>query len=307
MTNNGEIVHRRNSLFGPIVLIGVGVLLLLSNFGLLNLDIWQLLSRFWPVILIAVGLDLLLGRRSGVGAMIAVVLLILVVVGSLPWFNNVVAGPVETRTISQELQGARQGEVTIAASVGELRLTALPSGDQLIEGTVVPVRNTRVVESFRLNGQTAIYALQSEGSGVSLPFWNWGRQGRWDLRLTDRIPVALVVSTGVGRAEVDLTRLQVQSLQINSGVGQTEVTLPAQGEFRGEISGGVGEVIVLVPDTLAVRIEADTGLGGVNVTGDFTRSGDTYTSPNYAEADERVELSVSGGVGAVTIRQVEKR
>jgi len=55
---------RHASLFGPIVLIGLGVLLLLSNFGILNFNLWELLFRFWPFFLVAAGLDLLLGRKE---------------------------------------------------------------------------------------------------------------------------------------------------------------------------------------------------------------------------------------------------
>ncbi len=51
----------RKSIFAPLVLIVLGVLFLLSNFGLLP-HLGPLFARWWPLILIAVGL-LLLSRR----------------------------------------------------------------------------------------------------------------------------------------------------------------------------------------------------------------------------------------------------
>jgi lia operon protein LiaF len=66
-----ENARRQGGLFGPVLLIGLGILFLLSNLGLLTLDIGSLIARFWPLILIAIGLDLLLGRRSGLGGLIA--------------------------------------------------------------------------------------------------------------------------------------------------------------------------------------------------------------------------------------------
>jgi hypothetical protein len=78
-----EPVKSRNSLFGPVLLIGLGILFLFSNLGVLDLDFWSILFRFWPVLLIAVGLDILLGRRSGVGALLALLLLALVILGGL--------------------------------------------------------------------------------------------------------------------------------------------------------------------------------------------------------------------------------
>jgi hypothetical protein len=44
---------------GPVILIGIGVLLLFANFGLFR---WFWLGRLWPLILIALGAWILFGR-----------------------------------------------------------------------------------------------------------------------------------------------------------------------------------------------------------------------------------------------------
>lgn len=46
---------------GGIVLIAIGVLLLLQNFGILN---WGSLWKFWPLILVALGISMLLPKRQ---------------------------------------------------------------------------------------------------------------------------------------------------------------------------------------------------------------------------------------------------
>jgi hypothetical protein len=46
---------------GPIILIGLGVLLLFANFGLFR---WEWFSRLWPLGLIALGAWILLGRTK---------------------------------------------------------------------------------------------------------------------------------------------------------------------------------------------------------------------------------------------------
>jgi lia operon protein LiaF len=51
----------RKSLVAPLVLIVLGVLFLLSNFGLLP-HLGPLFARWWPLILVAVGVSLLLRR-----------------------------------------------------------------------------------------------------------------------------------------------------------------------------------------------------------------------------------------------------
>lgn len=50
---------------GPLVLIVVGVLFLLSNFGLLHLrELFHQMGTWWPVILIAIGVAGLMGGKK---------------------------------------------------------------------------------------------------------------------------------------------------------------------------------------------------------------------------------------------------
>jgi hypothetical protein len=299
----------RNSLFGPILLIGLGILFLLSNFGLMNLDIGDLISRFWPVLLIVIGLDILLGRRNGVGGLLALLLIGALILASFGWFESapISADSAEAQIIRQELAGAERAEINISAGVSQLLVNGSPLTEQLIEGTVAPHRAERIESSFEQKAGVAHYSLKSEGLRFTLPSWGRRNRGLWDLRLTQDIPLALKVSTGVGEAELNLEQVQLTDLEVESGVGRTTLTLPGRGDFQAEISGGVGEVIVLIPDTLAARIRASAGIGSVNVEGDFGRDDETYLSPNYENAEHKVDLKVDGGIGAITIRQIAKR
>ncbi len=45
------------------VLVIVGIVLLLNNFGYLNWSVWGSLWRFWPIILVLIGINLVLGGR----------------------------------------------------------------------------------------------------------------------------------------------------------------------------------------------------------------------------------------------------
>ncbi|MCP5054700.1 MAG: hypothetical protein GY940_46475 [bacterium] len=46
---------RQESLFWGIVLLLVGALFMLDNFGL-EIDVWDFVGQFWPTILIGIGL-----------------------------------------------------------------------------------------------------------------------------------------------------------------------------------------------------------------------------------------------------------
>lgn len=55
--NNRHERKRRRGLFFPLLLLGTGVLLLLSNFGYIQGGFWGFVETYWPALLILAGLD----------------------------------------------------------------------------------------------------------------------------------------------------------------------------------------------------------------------------------------------------------
>lgn len=299
---------RHASLFGPIVLIGLGVLLLLSNFGILNFNLWELLFRFWPFFLVAAGLDLLLGRRTNSGALLALVVIVGLVFGGI-WLGYVQNNAFEAVTgqaLHQALDGAQSAEITIESSISQMQITAGAPTTQLVEGAISLHNNEELKTDFAVTEGVAQYTLKSDSQSFILPSFGRREDGLWDLQLNASTPTALSVSTGVGSAKLNLEQLTLTGLDVSTGVGEVEITLPVRGVFEAAIEGGVGKIVVLVPDTLAAQITADAGIGSVTVDGDYVHRGDEYISPNFDSAANRVVLSIGGGVGPVTVRQVSK-
>jgi len=304
--------HRQRGGFAwPLILIALGVIFLLSNMGMLNWNVWDVIWRLWPVLLIAIGLDILFGRRSALGSLIALVLVIAVIAGAV-WLavtaTRLVTGQVftgralTTERVVQELAGATSADVRIAFGTGSLRIGALKDSGNLIEGAIATGPGERIIHDFQLNGGVARFELRNEGMSFGPFGWRHGER-TWSLDLSSSVPMALNVSTGVGQSTLDLSGLKVTDLRVSSGVGQTEVWLPAHGRVTARVSGGVGQLIVTVPDGMAARIHGSAGLGGLSVAQRFARQGGgDYVSANYATADERVDLDISGGVGEVVVR-----
>lgn len=46
---------KQETLFWGVILLLVGILFMLDNMGM-NIDIWDVFSKFWPMILIGIGL-----------------------------------------------------------------------------------------------------------------------------------------------------------------------------------------------------------------------------------------------------------
>jgi hypothetical protein len=71
--------HRRHKgSTGGLILILIGIIFLLSNFGLLSSDIWNILWKFWPIFLILLGLQVL-GGRSRVGNILVSIIGVIII------------------------------------------------------------------------------------------------------------------------------------------------------------------------------------------------------------------------------------
>jgi len=284
-----------------MILIGLGVVFLLNNLGYLPWSVWATLLRLWPVLLVAAGLDLLIGRRSAWGSLLAGLLALAVLVGSL-WFLHTEtdwrAG--QGQEVQQALEGATQAEVFLNPAVGSVRLDALIGSGSLIEGTVQLGRGERLVREYRVEDGTAVFSLGSEGAFVG-PV-GWGASSLWDLRLSPEVPLRLEMHLGAGDLDLDLTGLMLDELEINLGVGRTTVVLPDTGEYLAGIDGAIGETVVVVPSGLGLRVRLDTGLVGTQLPDGLDCAEDVCTAPGYFSAAHRVDLEVNQAIGRVVIR-----
>jgi hypothetical protein len=299
--------ERRGSLVGPIILIGLGLVFLFNNLGMVNWDVWDIIARFWPILLIAIGLDILIGRRSILGSLLAVVIT-LVVVGAGLWLitSQVAPGPALTvESIDQSLEGATLADVTIGFGAGALRVGVSPEGSSLIAGKVALGQGEHLVRDFRKSGDTAVFTLRSEGFPL-FPFaGRWNADRLWDLRLSPEVPLRLSINTGVGESTLDMARLKLTELDLHAGVGKVTLTLPGRGQVQANINGGIGEVIVRIPAGMAARVHATAGLGDSQVMGNYQRQGGVFVSPGYDTAENRVDLEVKGGIGKITVQQYQ--
>ncbi len=325
------------SLFWPLILIGVGIVWLMSTMGIIGGANIAVLFRLWPLLLIAIGLDLLLGRRAPLlGALIGLGTLGLAIVLMLIGPGLGLAGnyEVETAAFSEPVGDARSAEVTLNLSVGRATVTALNDSTALIDADLTYVGEVE----FQAEGETdktIRLGLREGFNGFNFtgPFDFFGWLGsedelHWDIGLSPDVDLRLAINGGVGEANLDLSGLQLTALDANIGVGKINLILPAASGYTAQVDGGVGEVDITieegasltldinsgvggvsidVPDGAAVRLEADPGLGGVETPGWLALvSGDdddgVWETEGFSRADSRITITFDGGIGGLTIR-----
>lgn len=294
---------RGGGVVGPVILIGLGGVLLLNNLGLLTWSVWEVVLVCWPIVFVAAGLDILIGHRSALGSLLSLVVTLMLLAWVI-WLFGVeadVAGTAAKAEISQPLGEASQAEIIINPAVGRLHVKALSESANLLEGTIPRGIQDSLKRDFELEGNKATYRLELGGASFG-PFIGGAGRGVWTLGLNPEVPLDLDIDLGAGETQVDLTNLQVRDVQVTMGLGQTTVILPDEGNIQARIEGAVGQTIVIIPQGMAARIQVDTGIAARQLPADYQRRDNVYTSPGFENAEQRAELEVSQAIGNLTIR-----
>jgi hypothetical protein len=298
-------------LFWPIILIGVGSILLLTNLGVIHGNPWTIIFQLWPVLLIALGLEILLGGSTGWRAVVSA-LLGLALVGGVLWI--LIAQPpipglnfgnsnLQTTNISHPLNGVESARADLSFGAGTNKVYALSDSNNLIEGQLQTYSSPNFSVSTSNDRATIVL-----GSGpVSVPaIFPMVSEEKWEVGLNPAVMYQIDLNVGVGQSTIDLTKLDISGGEINGGVGTSELYLPGDGKYRLDINGGVGTIRIYVPSNLAVRAEVNGGLGSFNRLPEMEEvRDDVYETPGFSSAEDAVTLIIDGGVGSISMYESE--
>jgi hypothetical protein len=303
------------SFFWPILLIGAGVLLLLSNMGYLPWQSWNVLWRLWPLLLIALGIDVLLGRRSTVGAIVSGLLILLLIGGAvllvlfardIPLLADL-SQPAELRTGHAEypLAGVERASVDIDWTSAPGYLSALSDSPNLIEADVA-YRGDLIFDVV-VHGDEAEVELDSRFTGPWFGPFGGRAEERWDVRLSPNAALDLTLDAGSGRCDFDLTGLRVSDLSLDAGSGAIELALPSGSSFEARISGGSGPIAIALPEGVGARVVLDAGSGPFRpgerfrlVEGERNDDG-VWETDDFRTAERTIVLQIDQGSGPISI------
>jgi len=307
--------RQKPSLFWPLVLITVGVVLLLSNLGILPPDAINLLWRFWPLALVVIGLDILLGRRSAIGAIFTSLVAIALLVGVLAFVffarnipeltQQIDLGELRHQTIRAPLEGVETARVSIDWPSGPARLYALSDSNSLIEGDIAYFGT--LYFDVQRQGTTADISLDSRIERFFIGVGNMGEGvNRWEVGLHPRVRYNLQLDASSGPGIYDLEELTIESLNVDAGSGPLTITLPRRGQVRGLIDGGSGPITLIVPRGMEARLTVDEGAGAFMPDRRFRQSKSegevtVWVTEGFVGADNYVELNIDGGSGSVRV------
>ncbi len=297
-----------NTPVAAYILIGVGVLFLLANLGIIGS-----ILNLWPLVLIGLGAYIIYGKDKA-------------------------PSEVHHDHFSAPLDAAQSARVKLDLSIGETTIVPVSNPDLLVDADVAYMGEVR----FAAEGNGEKRVTLGQTSRVSNEWFNpanWfsGRNSykdlRWDIGLNPNVPTDLDIRGGVGQSNIDLSRFDLTALDITSGVGEMNVTLPSRADdlearlqvgvgkldltipsgasLHAAVKGGVGETVINLPADAAARVEARSGIGELNIGSRLQKlSGSSsgispngvWQTPDFENAERQIVIHFDGGIGELRVR-----
>jgi len=261
---------RNSSLFWGAILLTGGILLLFDNLGYLPVSAWYLI---WPMILIAIGIWLIWSYYS--------------------------SSSMKVEHAEILLENATRGLVKIQHAAGRISLSSTEQSEILLTGDFKGGVVKKVIRSDEF-----VEIKLSMPSNDFFVNWSPGYTLDWKVGLNPNIPLTLNLETGAGDLQLDLSNLKISEFGYKSGASSTKITMPSKAGFTlAHLETGASTTIIQIPEGVAAKIKAQGGLSAINIDKTrFPRQDKFYISPGYDTAENKLELLVDIGVGAIEVK-----
>lgn len=251
------------SFFWPVILVGIGVIWLLVNLGIIPTTNLWLLLKLWPMLIIVAGLDILFARRLSLLGAILGLLLIAGVVFILLNGEQLNLGDKpepQTEVFSIKVDDTELAHFTLGLSTQETKISALQNSTNLLDAEIGHYGTL----DFRVTGEKEKFITLEQEGVMFWPFWFAPADPSlvWEIGLNPDVPFDLDVDGSTGDADLDLTGLRLEKFRFNGSTGASEISLPAMPEsYQVYIDGSTGAVDVLLPaeSDITLRVDGSTG------------------------------------------------
>lgn len=320
---------RNDKLIPGTILVIIGILLLLGNFGLIHFT-WFNLVHLWPIILVIAGINLVFSHsRSGWVTFLKIIALIvgvlLLVFGSFHhhfrdnWdmgFHNRYNfddrdgnGAFRDSVVKIEGSGSyiEPYDPTIQTarlniSGGGTTYTLKDATNQLFDAETKEYGNRYVLKKS-MDGTTPVLDFNMNNRH-GMPFDFDKRSNNANIKLNPNPEWEINLEAGAAKVNFDLSSLKIKKLKLAGGAASFDIKMGQPlVNTNVDISTGASAVTINIPRNAACHIVTDTGLSSKTFNG-FQNIGDNdYETPGFDKAANKMYIHISGGVSDFKVKQ----
>ena len=131
-----------------------------------------------------------------------------------------------------------------------------------------------------------------------------GENNTWDVGLSSKIPWEVTIVAGAVEGELDFSDITLRKLDITIGASDMNIYLPdSRGYAEVLIRAGVSAIGLNVSADTGLKIRLKGLLTGKNFSNaGLIKEGDSYFSPNYENAVNRIDITIEMAIGDVDLK-----
>jgi hypothetical protein len=213
-------------------------------------------------------------------------------------FSRARVGELRTEAQSVELGNTESVRVEIDFGAGDLNLTA--GAEKLLEADFT-YNVAELKPKVEYTGGTLV-VQQPKVDGLPVLEGLTDFRNEWDLRLSEGVPMDLLVKVGAGSGDLKLAGLTLTGFDVSLGAG--EYTVDLSGDWKRDldvtIDAGMADLTVRLPADVGARVEIDDGPHTVDAPG-LTQAGNVYTNAAYGESEVALKVGIEAGVGRIDL------
>lgn len=324
------------------ILVGLGCLFLAENYHVFNIH-WGQIWRLWPIILILLGVNIVLGKRSTSSTWLTIAALCIaipmVIIGKVKDRTDHFVerfddsnGNMDIDSDDEENDDADNTDndkTEGGSSEARQRFTepldgGIKTAKLVLEGGAAKFRaeggTTDLIEvDAKLSENFPDYALNKKvnGTNAELELKPKGdKEGHFELdeddfgdnklnvKLNRAVEWDIDLKLGAGKADFDLSEINVKNLNLETGVTSTEVKLgDMAANTTVKVKSGVAEVEIKVPNNVGCLIKTQKAALNIQDFDGFTKSGSNYQSPDYDKATKKITIEFESGISKLKVKR----
>jgi len=288
---------------GPAILISLGVVFLLNNFGILAWDVWLSLWKFWPIILILIGVEIWMGKNASVKTF-AILLGLIFFVPIFLSYNPLTNNPLATDEIKIEesLGTATKAKINMNFPTSNITINSLEKDSSfLVEGKIVYSEASKKPTVEKESDLGVVILNISQAIEGKLPFISNLRTST-QLSLSNLVPIELFIKTSASTSNLDLSNLRIEFLEINSGASNISIKFAEDFNQKVLIKTGASTIKLEIPEKLGARVTIDSQIKSVDASDRFEKDGNKYQTKDFDKSLNKVVIEIKATAGSVIIK-----
>ena len=299
------------------ILISAGVVLLLNTTGYLFWSVWLRIFSLWPIALIAIGIELLFKKtRLSFITILSPLLFLAAILGPAFFYESDLG---KIYRASQSYYWSEDLDSTLTETNATIRMNAgnlvISSGtDKLITAELDYVKRKPLIvyEHTNLDGSATVKITDRERNwfrGSLSRGWFRGawEKKRWEIRLTDLIPINLRVYVKASQADLDFSDLNIRDFDLEAKASNVDIKIGnLVEEVTARIESKASKLSVSLPEDMGLRIENHTNLSSTSFSWlTLKETDDAYQTPDFDQAPRKLTLYLEGSLTKLKIKKYQ--